>query len=126
VRRKPRRIDEVTAGFYRYRRVKRGPWLPAVVTVEDGMIYVVEADETLQVGISADSYADIIIKATMEGEAFGLSLLRVVWFGDLINEAEYRQMLETLAWARENQPDHPMLHPDDPIRLAEVRVSSVF
>jgi hypothetical protein len=126
VRRKPRRIDEVTAGFYRYRRAKKGPWMPAVVTVEDGMIYVVEADETLQVGITADAYADIIIQATMEGTAFELSLLRVVWFGDLIDEAEYRQMLETLAWARENQPDHPMLHPDEPIVLREVRVASIF
>jgi hypothetical protein len=100
--------------------------MPAVVTVEDGMIFLVEADETLQVGISADSYADIVIQATMEGAAFELSLLRVVWFGTPIAEAEYRQMLATLAWARENQPDHPMLHPDEPIRLAEVRVSSVF
>src|SRR5262249_22272262 len=56
----PRRIDEVTPGHYRFRRVRGGPWLPAIVTLEDGMIYIVEADETLRVGISADSYAAVL------------------------------------------------------------------
>jgi hypothetical protein len=53
-------------------------------------------------------------------------LLRVIWFGTVIEEPEYRKLLDTLAWAREHQPDHPMLNPDKPIKLREVRVSSIF
>jgi hypothetical protein len=126
MRRPPRRIDEVRPGHYRYRRVKKGPWMPAVVTVEDGMIYIVEADARLKVGITADAYADLIVNATMEGTAFESDLIRVVWFGEPIDEAEYRHMLTVLAWARENQPDHPMLRPDEPIVLRQVRVASIF
>jgi hypothetical protein len=126
VRRKPRRIDEVQAGFYRYRRVKRGPWMPATVSVEDGMIYIVESDARLKVGITADAYADLIIDAVADGAAFESDLIRVVWFGEPIDEAEYLHMLKILAWARLNQPDHPMLRPDEPIVLRDVRVASVF
>lgn len=124
--RAPRRIDEVTPGYYRFRRVPGGPWLPAVVSVEGGMIFLVEADEKLRVGIEASAYEKLVIDAVMEGVAFQDNLVRVVWFGTPIDEAEYRHMLAMIAWARENQPDHPMLRPDEPIRLAEVKVSSIF
>ena len=122
----PRRIDQVQPGYYRYRQVKGGPWLPATVTIEDGMIYVVEADERLKLGISADSYEKLLIDAVMIGEAFANPLIRVIWFGTLIEQPEYQQMLDLIAWAREHQPDHPILHPDKPINVREVRVSSIF
>lgn len=122
----PRRIDEVRPGHYRYRRVRGGPWLPAVVTIEDGMIYVVEADESLRVGITRQSFEDMLVDAVMNGTAFENNLVRVLWFGESIDKAEYDHMLSVLAWARENHPEHPMLHPDRPIQMSEVKVSSIF
>jgi hypothetical protein len=122
----PRRIDEVTAGFYRFRHVRSGPWLPAQVTIEDGMIYVVEADERLKIGITADSYADLVVRLVTEGDAFNNNLVRVVWFGEPIEEAEYRHMLDTIAWARQHQPDHPILRPDEPIAMGTTKVSHIF
>jgi hypothetical protein len=121
-----RRIDEVTPGFYRYRRVKGGPWLPAHVTLEGDMIYVVESEQRLRIGIAAKTFEDLVVNAVMDGKAFNSNLLRVIWFGTVIEEPEYRKLLDTLAWAREHQPDHPMLNPDKPIKLREVRVSSIF
>jgi hypothetical protein len=121
-----RRIDEVQPGYYRYRRVKGGPWLPAHVTLEGDMIFVVENEQRLRIGIAATTFEDMVVNAVMGGEAFNNNLLRVIWFGTLIKEPEYRKLLDTLNWARLNQPDHPMLHPDEPIKLREVRVSSVF
>jgi|SRR5215472_12951461 len=122
----PRRIDQITPGFYRYRRVARGPWLPALVSLEDGMVFVTDGGDRLRVGISADAYEDLVVTMVMDGQAFDSNLLRVIWFGELIDEAEYQHMLKLLAWAREHQPDHPLCHPDEPIRLNDVRVSSVF
>jgi hypothetical protein len=121
-----RRIDEVRPGHYRYRRVRGGPWLPAVVTVEDGMIYVVEENERLKIAIAAEAYEELVVDSVMAGEAFNSNLLRVIWFGTPITEAEYRQLMHVLTWAREHQPDHPMLHPDKPIQMKEVRVASIF
>jgi len=121
-----RRIDEVQPGHYRYRRVKGGPWLPAVVTIENDMIYVVEADEKLKVAIAADTFETMVIDAVMVGEAFNSNLLRVLWFGTPITEAEYRKLMDTIAWAREHQPDHPILHPDQPIRMREISVANIF
>jgi len=121
-----RRIDEVLPGHYRYRRVKGGPWLPAVVTIENDMIYVVEADEKLKVAIAADTFETMVIDAVMVGEAFNSNLLRVLWFGTPITEAEYRKLMDTIAWAREHQPDHPILHPDQPIRMREISVANIF
>src|SRR5215472_7656856 len=122
----PRRIDQIRPGSYRFRRVRGGPWLPAMVTIEDGMAFVVEADETLRVGIEASAYEDLVVQAVMEGRALTHPLLAVLWMGEPISPDEYEHMLRLLAWAREHQPDHPLCHPDEPIRLEKVRVSSIF
>lgn len=122
----PRRIDEIVPGYYRYRCVRGGPYMPAEVTLEDGMVYVVEADRTLKVGIDARVYDDLVIGHVMDGTAFDSPLVRVLWFGEPIDEAEYRHMLAMLIWAQEHHPDHPMLHPDKPIRLADVAVKMLF
>lgn len=121
-----RRIGDVTPGHYRYRRVRGGPWLPALVTVEDGMIYVVDRGDRLSAGIAVDAHEDLIVNAVMAGEAFTDRLVRIMWFGEPIDQTEYEHLLAVLAWARENHPEHPMLRPDEPIRLNEVRVSSIF
>lgn len=122
----PRRIDQITPGCYRYRRVKGGPWMPAVVTLEGDMVYVVEADDKLRVGISAASYEDLVVNAVMEGAAFDSPLLRVLWFGEPISEREHDRLMGVLYWARIHQPTHPMLHPDTPINLAAVQVATIF
>ena len=122
----PRRIDEVEPGTYRFKCVRGGPWLPARVTVEDGMIHIVEADERLCVSITAESYADAVVQSVVDGEASSSSLLRVLWWGQPIDEGEYRHMLEMIAWARQHAPDHPLNHPDRPIDLSAVKVSTIF
>jgi hypothetical protein len=125
-RRVPQRIDQVTPGFYRFKLRRDGPWVPAQITLEEGMIFVVEADERLKIAIEASAYEKLVIDHVMLGDAFEHALLRVVWFGTLIGETEYRKMLDLITWAREHQPDHPCLHPDEPVRLREVKVSDVF
>ena|SRR5215467_4310901 len=122
----PRRIDEITPGYYRYRRVARGPWLPAIVSVEDGMVFIIEADRTLRVGIEASAYEDLVITMVMDGQAFDSNLLRVIWFGEPITKEEYDHMLRVMEWAAQHQPDHPLNHPDQPVRLAAVPVKAIF
>lgn len=121
-----RRIDCVTPGYYRYRKCKGGPWLPAEVSIENGMIYVVEADERLQVGITEASFEELVIGAVMEGSAFDSPMIRVAWFGQPIDKAEYDHLLDTIAWARKHMPDHPILRGNEPVKLAEVPVRALF
>lgn len=124
--RTPRRIDQVVPGYYRYRRVKGGPWLPAFVSIEHGMIFVTEADAVLRVGIAFKAYEDLVVNAVIQGEAFYTNLLRVLWMGEPISLDEYEHLIAVMRWAKANHPEHPLNHPDKPIRLSEVPVKSMF
>lgn len=124
--RAPRRIDRIVTGCYRYRRVKGGPWMPALVSVEEDMIYIVEAGDKLRVGIPVASYEDAIVNNVVEGTAFDSDLWRVLFFGEPISDREYDHLLGLIAWAKEHQPDHPLNHPERPIKLSAIPVTAVF
>lgn len=124
--RTPRRIDEVRPGFYKYRRCRGGPWLPAFVSIEHGMIFVTEADAVLRVGIAFKAYEDLVVDAVIKGEAFYTNLLRVLWMGEPISVDEHDHLVEMMRWAKANHPEHPLNYPDRPIKLSEVPVKSVF
>jgi hypothetical protein len=126
MRQPPRRIDEVTPGYYRYRRVAKGPWLPAFVSIEHGMIFITEADNVLRVGISEKTYEDLVVNAVVNGEASHNSLLRVVWWGERISLEEHDHLVRMIAWAKEHMPEHPLCHPDEPVRPMAVPVKALF
>jgi hypothetical protein len=120
-----RRIDLVTPGFYKTRKVRGGPWVGAQIVVTDGMVYVTEDGAATAFGVPETDFGDIVISATMAGEVFRDPIVRVAWFGVEISEAEYRHLLSLSAWAAQNQPDHPAAKPDKPIRMGEIPISFI-
>ena len=122
----PRRIDQIAPGYYRYRLVRGGPLMPAQVTIEGTMAYVVVGDGSLRASVDTARYADMVIDAVMNGEAFEEPILRCLWFGEPITQREHAYQLSVLAWARANHPDHPLCHPERPVRMGETPVAAIF
>ena len=123
--RQPQRIDEVTPGYYKVRRVRNGPWIAAEIIIQGAMIIVTE-DGAPSGEVSASAYADLVIDATIEGEAFRHPVLRCAWFGVPIDATEYRHLLTLAAWARANAPDHPAANPDKRIDMGNVPITDIF
>lgn len=121
-----RRIDEIRPGYYRIRIARRGPWIAACIAVEGDTITVMQDGAPHAETFRADAIADLIIDSVMEGEAFRHPLLRIAWFGEAIDEAEYRHLLALGAWARDNRPSHPAAQPDKPIDLNAVPIADIF
>jgi hypothetical protein len=123
--RPPQRIDEIRPGFYRVRRVRSGPWVGAEVALEDGVV-TVSFDGEPQASVPHDEVEALIIEAVTEGEAFRHPILAVCWFGEPIDEADYRHLLATAAWARQHRPGHPAANPDKPVDINQVAVKDLF
>lgn len=124
--RAPQRIDEVQAGFYRLQAVRNGPWIAARITIEGNTITLEQDTSPPTVSVGAGDYADLVIDAVIEGEAFGHPIIRAVWFGVRIERAEYDHLLRTAAWARANQPSHPAANPTKPIDLNRLPITDIF
>lgn len=124
--RPPQRIDEIRPGYYRVRKVRNGPWIAAEITVQDGMILISEDGAGAALGVSSAMYEDLIVESITEGQAFSHPLLRCAWFGEPIDEAEYRHLIALGAWARQHRPSHPAAQPDRPIDRNTVPISDIF
>lgn len=122
----PRRIDDVRPGHYRVRRVRNGPWIAAEIIVDNGMVFVTEDGTPSFEGLRLTELADIIVEATVDGEAFRHPVLRCLWFGVPIDRAEYQHLITLAAWARQNAPSHPAANPDKPIDMGRVPITDIF
>lgn len=122
----PRRIDQVTPGFYRVRKVKGGPWIGAEIVVQDSMIFVSEDGAPSFDGVSVNALADLIVDCVSDGDAFRHPLLRVAWFGTLITEAEYRHLLAMSNWAQMHAPDHPAANPGKRIDINTLPIKFII
>lgn len=124
--RPPQRIDEVTPGFYRRRAVRNGPWIAARIEIADGMIRLTQDATPPTAECSAADYADLVIEAVIEGEAFRHPIISCVWFGTPIERAEYDHLLRTAAWARANAPRHPAANPTKPVDINQLPINDLF
>lgn len=125
-KRPPRPIDQITPGHYRVRLARRGPWVGALIEVTKGTISVVvdgyPHNETWELA----DLAEITTAAVIDGEAFRHPLLRVAWFGEEIEEADYRHLLAVSRWAREHRPKHPAANPERPVDLGQIPITDLF
>jgi hypothetical protein len=121
-----RRIDLIDPGCYRIRRVRRGPWIPVRITVDDGMITVSELGEPPSASLPVADYLDHVVACTSEGEAFRDPIIRVAWFGQPITEEIHAHMLRLYRWACANDPRHHLANPDRPIDMARIRVRDLY
>lgn len=122
----PRRSDRITPGYYRFRKVKRGPFVAARISVRDGVIYVAEEDQPAHFAISETDFAAMVTAAIMDGEAFTHPLLRIAWYGQPIDEIEYRHLIAYAKWARLHAPQHPAARPTEPVDLNTLPIDLIF
>src|SRR5262245_16303797 len=123
-----RQLDTVEPGFYRVRLVKGGPWVPVEVRCDPltEMISVVEMGRSTVFEIALSEFKDAIVDCVIEADAFQHPLIRICWFGEKIEPHVYDKMLELIDWARKNAPEHPVLHPTQPIRLSRLPVDLII
>ena len=124
--RPPQRIDEIRPGYYRLRHVKNGPWIAASIEIRGNLILLTQDATPPTAQCTANEYADMVISAVIEGEAFRHPIIRCVWFGVPIEAAEHAHMLREAAWARANAPRHPLANPDRPIDVSRIPIKDLF
>lgn len=115
---------EIAEGHYRVRRVPRGPWVGAEVSLQDGMIYIVEDGGSVAHGYPLAVLDDIPTEDVLS--AFSHPLFRLMLFGERIEEAEYRLLLSRSAWASFNSPLSPEANPNKPIDPNTVPITDVI
>lgn len=106
----PRRPEVPAEGFYKVRLVRRAHWYP--VRIEQN---AETGDWFLTIG-HAEVQGDTNPWAIPEME-------KVYFYGHVIDEAEYRYLLDLITWAQENDPDHAILTPRiarDPAKMKPV------
>lgn len=92
-------------GFFQMRLVKKGPKVAARI-------------------INIDGYWQAEINGDAEGPRVSnplesRSVMRIWETGVLIEEAQYRYLLDLKAWAEKNAPTHPAANPRKPVDLIE-------
>jgi hypothetical protein len=119
-----RGIGDVEPGYYRYRRVRGGPWLPVRLIIEDGMVMAWEDGSPVAHGLTIAAVNDLMATAMMEGEAFTHPLLRLILFAKACSEEDYRFLVAERAWARANE--EPGSDADRPVDMNTIPIRSIF
>jgi hypothetical protein len=117
---------EIAEGWYKCRRVPKGPFVGVEVTFQDGMIYVVEDGAPVAHGVPADTIGDIAAETVIEGGAFTHPVLKLMLWGVRITEAEYRHLIAVSAWASVNSPDSPHANPTRAIDVNSVPIRELY
>lgn len=103
--------------LFRIRLVRKGPYVAARVDLEDGLWWITQAGERLTQPYREDQLEEVINGAVMEGKAFSHPLVRLLVFGQPIDEQEYDFLIAEAKWAKQHAPEHPAANPDKPISL---------
>lgn len=110
-------LNNPQPGYYIVSLVPKGWAVPVHVTTENDVIQVtVNGSQVIESWFAPD-LPDLAVEATMEGRLFEHPLFRIILFGEPCSETEYRHRLNLRAWAVDNAPDHPCLHPERPIDI---------
>lgn len=94
-------------GYFALRRHRKAWRVPAQIARDDAGLWCAIID-----GVARDSHSD-----PAHAPDVG-----VIWHSGIrIPAAEYRYMLDFKAWALDNDPSHPCLHPFEPIDPMQLR-----
>ena len=104
-----RRIDAPRPGWFVMRLVKGGPSVPCSIAYDEQTgRWTTVIDTTTTSAIDPDD----------------AKVFRIWLYATEIEEWEFLDMIARREWRRENDPDHPSLHPHrkiDPMRLSPVQ-----
>ncbi len=125
-RREPLRLHALQPGTFKIRRVKNGPWVAAELRIEGGMISATEDGVPVVAPVALADLPDLLIEATLEGEAFRHPLFRLLYFGVRIDQGEHDHMIATAAWARRHSPHSAAANPTKPVDPGRIPIADLF
>lgn len=105
-------VDIPVPGFYRLRLVKSGPWCAVKIWDE------AERDPETNELIEDQQFRCLINGKEVDPWRYAE---RVNCFGQPIDEAEYRYMLDTESWARTYDPEAPEADPYRPVDINKIK-----
>ena len=124
--REPLQLHDLQPGFFKVRLVRGGPWVAAELIIAGGRLATTEDGCPVFAPIWLAELPDLLVEATMEGEAFRHPLFRLLYFGVRIDETEYRHLLATAAWARKHSPRNPAANPTKPVDPSIIPIADLF
>ena len=110
-----RAVERPNPGLYLLRLCPGGWQLPARISVRDG-IYSAEIDGVPMNRTWDEGDFQMLVYRSLIGEVpQSHPLLKLHWFGRFCSQTEYDHAFRMKEWAKRNMPDHPCLHPHQPI-----------
>ncbi len=110
-----RRVDIPSPGFYRFRRVKGGPWVAAEITFGPAVDPV--TGETLD---RSPRFDVRVSGAAVTGPEAKWMLDRVHHWGQPITESEHALLCATRDWALKHAPHMPEATPEKTVVVTEI------
>jgi hypothetical protein len=110
-----RAVERPNPGLYLLRLCPGGWPVPARITVKDGN-YSAEIDGVRmnRTWTIADFQA-LIYRSLINEVPQSHPLLKLHWFGKFCSQTDYDHAFAMKEWAKRTMPDHPCLHPHQPI-----------
>ena len=124
--REPLQLHDLQPGLFKIRRVPKGPWVAAELIIAGGQLATTEDGSPVLAPIWLAELPDLLVEATIEGEAFRHPLFRLLYFGVRITRAEYEHLIETAAWARRHSPRSAAANPDRPVNPGTIPIADLF
>lgn len=122
--REPRQPDKPEVGFFRYRIVRGGAWVGArIARICTCTIHGGPGNEEHDWQPDCDRFPHLIaqVNGVFHDAPINRSevpTLEKVWlFGERIEEADYRYMVDAAAWDRAYAPEAPAANPGQPVDL---------
>lgn len=107
---------KIIPGFYVVRLVHGGPPVPAQI-IWDGFVYRVEINGRDEGAWTREQAEVAWGDSVMRGDAFTHPLLKLVLFGKMVDEPDYRHRCRLRDWALKHDPEHGAAKPRDRVDL---------
>ncbi len=115
-----RQINIPREGGYAIKIVKGGLPVPVWVSKVDGWWIAASPVDRFKCVYVADEIDAQFMDALMDGEVGKHPFLNLLMHGRQISEAEYNHLMDLRAWAVDNAPWHPCLHPEKPVDFSKM------
>jgi hypothetical protein len=120
--RDPRSVDlsNPHPGYYIVSITPKGWAVPVRLSIVNEFVQLIVNGQQVPDTWAIGNLPDEAIAATADGRLFEHPLFRIMLFGKRCDEATYHYRLAVAAWAVDNAPWHPSLHPEWPIDLCQI------
>lgn len=115
-----RHIEKPTEGTYATRLVKGGPRVPVRLVLEAKRWRAIVNGEPQPQSYTDEEVEALVFFCVLNGSLAKHPFVKLLAFAKAIDESDYERMIARLAWAKENAPDDPCMHPGTAINLTRL------